>query len=379
MDKESTEFINLFTNNIKYTTDTINLNNKTFIDIINKIYHRFINGIKWANDTYNIHDVATTIIEPLYINDLSSSIYFDEQIKQYISIYSKHQIKYNFTIDKRRVDICIITSTLPVPELYKLWINRIMVWIYTIHVYGDKNCGMNMNLIIYMTPFKKSMPFDSSSIRPYHVNSGMSDSCNIDSNIIIYRYDEWFKVLIHETFHNYGLDFASDNYEKLDTKISSIFTINHTIKMYETYTECWARILNTIHTAIIYDTLNTFDDFYVYFKVFIYFERCLSIYQCSKLLLYHSMYYDDIFSINSYQETTNVFAYYMGVAMLMVDPVDFILHNKNIKIDNVPKFYEYMICISSRQYTRDTINSMRKLVNKYYIKSNKMSLCLNIG
>ena len=47
-------------------------------------------------------------------------------------------------------------------------------------------------------------------LEPININGGVSNVCvkNSLSEIVIFRREEWFKVLIHETFHNYGLDFS---------------------------------------------------------------------------------------------------------------------------------------------------------------------------
>ena len=44
-----------------------------------------------------------------------------------------------------------------------------------------------------------------------HVNTGFTTTCPVDSEIVIFREEEWFKVFIHETFHNFALDFSDMN------------------------------------------------------------------------------------------------------------------------------------------------------------------------
>jgi hypothetical protein len=78
-----------------------------------------------------------------------------------------------------------------------------------------------------------------------HVNGGLSDICEPDGQIIVYRKEEWFKVFIHETMHNYGLDFAVlDNILRSNKKLQSIFSVQTDIKIFESYCETWARIMN---------------------------------------------------------------------------------------------------------------------------------------
>ena len=64
------------------------------------------------------------------------------------------------------------------------------------------------------------------------------------SKIVIYRDEEWFKVLIHELFHNLDLDFSTMNISKIRQKLLYKFEIKSKYNIYETYCEIWARILN---------------------------------------------------------------------------------------------------------------------------------------
>lgn len=59
---------------------------------------------------------------------------------------------------------------------------------------------------IYFTPFKKNLDFNS-IIKPININSGFTyTNFNDYKNIIIFRQQEWKKVLIHELIHAYNID-----------------------------------------------------------------------------------------------------------------------------------------------------------------------------
>ena len=68
-----------------------------------------------------------------------------------------------------------------------------------------------------------------------HVNGGLSNICQIDGRILVYRKEEWFKVLIHESMHNYGLDFSILDISMANKKLHSIFSIQTDIKIFESY------------------------------------------------------------------------------------------------------------------------------------------------
>jgi hypothetical protein len=65
----------------------------------------------------------------------------------------------------------------------------------------------------------------------------------------VYRKQEWFKVLIHELFHAFGLSFIeSDMPPGVDAAMQAMlkktYAITTPVRVYETYCEIWARVLN---------------------------------------------------------------------------------------------------------------------------------------
>ena len=64
--------------------------------------------------------------------------------------------------------------------------------------------------------------------------------------LLIYRKEEWFKVLIHELFHVLGLDFSVINYDNNKEILRKHFNnINSDLLISEAYCELWATILNS--------------------------------------------------------------------------------------------------------------------------------------
>jgi len=64
-----------------------------------------------------------------------------------------------------------------------------------------KNLDKTITLIIYLTPFKKE--FEREILKPININSGVTEGMN---KILIFREEEWTKVMIHELIHAYGFD-----------------------------------------------------------------------------------------------------------------------------------------------------------------------------
>ena len=75
-----------------------------------------------------------------------------------------------------------------------------------------------------MTPFKKKLPEnDYEILSPTHCNSAVTTSCIRNGEICIYRKEEFLKVLIHESFHIFGLDFSGLPISRLKKNILKIF------------------------------------------------------------------------------------------------------------------------------------------------------------
>ena len=53
-------------------------------------------------------------------------------------------------------------------------------------------------------------------------NTAVTYACAIKGECLIYRKEEWFKVLIHETMHALCLDFSGFTYTNLKTNIENI-------------------------------------------------------------------------------------------------------------------------------------------------------------
>ena len=72
----------------------------------------------------------------------------------------------------------------------------------------------------------KSLPdTNTSTLGPDNVNTAFTLACSPNSEMVIFRREEWKKVFIHETFHTYGLDFSShDSNEHSQGSVSEDFS-----------------------------------------------------------------------------------------------------------------------------------------------------------
>ncbi len=140
---------------------------------------------------------------------------------------------------------------------------RIVSWLDI--VLSVSHCVNDLKIFIFLTKFQKhlpnktsasvdidSIPHTPSHIDRKHANTAYTWSCISSSKIVIFRSEEWFKVLIHESFHCFGLDFSQMNSDESNKQMHKFFpkcspTMDFSI--YETYCEIWAELFNVLFIA----------------------------------------------------------------------------------------------------------------------------------
>lgn len=313
----------------------------------------------------------------------------------------------------------------------------------------DKQCNNNgLNITFFFTPFKKNSEKDYSKLTKKNIgknigknikknikknitgkisrvlgvknaNSGFTYGCHSTGEIVIYRYEDYFKVFIHELIHNFGVDSSffdikqsshPDNiqyleiYQKfianfnLNKKINKRTNsgINFDIGLQECYVEFWANFFNNAIYSFNYAHLNSqehIDKTFVYLYTFeqnALKEIMHSCLNCIKILKKNNLKYGDILSQNenknktknknNYKETTHIFSYYILKLYLLFNYKEFIetdiACNKNLKIyfegskQNFEQFFDYIISIA---YNTDFIHSINFFENVLHLlKSNKV-------
>jgi hypothetical protein len=63
--------------------------------------------------------------------------------------------------------------------------------------------------------------------------------------VVIFRNEEWLKVLFHELMHLYSYDMMSNDH-RVDIRLSRIFNVETRFNLTESYCEFWARLLWTL-------------------------------------------------------------------------------------------------------------------------------------
>ena len=325
-----------------------------------------------------------------------STTYMTPEISQYIKTESKRILTFECKIKARliRLHFTLFNNNNPnVSDLishYKVLAHRVYMWLSMI---SDKSkCVETLNIYIYLTPFEKKIPTGKGqSIGPENANTGYTFRCEKQNEIVIYRQEEWFKVLMHETMHAFGADFDdSEGKEQADEYLKTLFSLpdDVNIKLSETYSEIWARVMNVVFQTYFKSPPSLESRNLLKFKknidFYLHLECVFSLYQCIKILDYMGINYavltDDSESSKQivasfYRENTNVFAYYVLTSILLNNYRDFLPwcanHNgAGLNIFKVKtsksEFVNFIkSCYKKSDLLKEIVETERKVVRDY--------------
>jgi len=214
---------------------------------------------------------------------------------------------------------------------YNSYFQQICLWLLYILPYSNSKMK-SFNLVLYLSKHKKNIPKNQKVIfNNIHCNTAVTYACAINGSCLIYRKEEWFKVLIHETMHAFCLDFSGLDYKQLRKKMKTIFPLNIDFEISESYSEFWATILNSLFKSYILTKddkdIVDFDSFYYIFSSMIYFENAYSLFQTLKILDFMNVHeYKDLYENKViFKQKTNVFEYYILKMILLFNYIDFLL------------------------------------------------------
>jgi hypothetical protein len=394
-------------NKVKQTKHTENIIKELYYDIYQA--HQSLHNLKLKGDYYNVTTkkivTASEIPKPLNFNSKS----FPELVRKHIDELSMYEITYNFSLYGRKTKIIFIVEQ----ENYELkletfngYVDSIIMWLYILNQYASKQCANSLVIYFYFTSLEKKLPNSNIYILDeINVNTAFTTTCPRDSEIVVFRKEEWFKVFIHETFHNFGLDFSDMNINEANKCILSIFKVNSTVNLFESYTEFWAEIINALFCSFfsLKDKTNI-NEFLSYSEFFINFERTYSFFQLVKTLDFMGLTYKDLYSNsqhgtivrnNLYKEKTNVLSYYVIKTVLINNYQGFLswckmnnlsllqfkktITNQKNFCSFIEKNYKTTSMMNGVIETEQFLNNIHKKKNKTnlnYILSNlRMSIC----
>ena len=359
-----------------------------FIQLTNDNEHSQIINVNHVNDIPKPDNFENTMFLP---NTISNEI-LSKTGYVYCSQYKilGREVRIYFGLENNK-DIALIDG-------YK---KRVLMWLYILNLYSSKKCSKYLDIYIYLNHQEKKLPNGEMEVlSPIHVNSAFTSCCSERSEIVIFRKEEWFKVFIHETMHNFGLDFCSIENKKMKTIMKNVFQIRSTMLMYESYCEFWGTIINSMFISYLSKKNITKDDFIKKSIKNIESEVLFSLFQMNKILDHMGLEYEDLYENEEnniikrnylYKEDTNVFAYYIIKTILLYQYDDFFkwCGTNNLNLINFKKtnknielFCEFIVNNYENKdfmehYTKlglvfETLKSKRG--NKVLINTTKMSI-----
>jgi hypothetical protein len=391
----SQEYFNFF---IEHFNKCIIKNKESEQKIQNKIFNKLFLDIREADKyvkTLNAFDNCLSGIvldikskKGLALPSTYSNDHFPQEIRKVIETKTVNKILYYCVLNERKITLTFFTFKNETNfAIYDKYAKQVFMLIAILTHYSSSECSKSLNIFIYLTDFKRIIPDNNYTILgSYNVNGGFTTTCDKNSEIVVYRKEEWFKVLIHEAFHNLGLDFSKMNTNQFHSKIKQIFPINSKFNIFESYCEFWARILNSAFCSYnVIDNKNDKDAFKTFLDFFIQIERLFSLFQCNKILKFLGISYQNLYETdngshiareNLYKETTNVFAYYIVTAFLLDNYVNVMNWcNKNnlscFKFNNSQRNLDLFYNLIENSYKRNEFLKNLMCVSNYASKLNK--------
>jgi hypothetical protein len=410
--KQSEQLMSFFINNkcFSHTKQTKKTDN-----IMKKLFVEMRNGFEMIKSQSSQSNMITDTIEN--VNQIPKPKTFDnyafpQKIINHIHVNSSSIVSYKTQLFGRKISIFFVLEDKRNglnTEMYQNYVDNILVWLSIVDKFASKLCSPELTIYIYHTSIKKMLPepVTTSVLSDEHVNTAFTRTCPKTSEIVVFRKEEWFKVFMHETFHNFGLDFSDMDNTHCHSKILNIFRVNSEPNLFEAYTEFWARIMNALFCS--YHSLknkNDIDKFLSYAEFFINMENSYSFFQTVKVLHYMGLDYNILHKNNEhfqeeknklYKEKTSVLSYYVITLILTSNYQDFLswcyenngstsflqfkktMKNQDLFCKFIEKKYKSKQILHGIECGENLLNRLMRLNTKkgmkYLLKNLRMTIC----
>ena len=330
--------------------------------------------LKHKNNIQYLYSAIDNISQlPTSIKDGKKNNYLPHTIISHIHATTDNVHRFTFKLNGKHYCVYFYTThTNPITNINILnnHMKNIYMWYYCCGMYTKSQCSKVLNIHIFLTEKIKELPELSKIIGAEHVNSAFTYLCSTYSTeITIFRQEEWFKVLCHETMHNFGLDFGIEYLSLIQHRLGKLFPIRSEFLLNESYCEFWATVWNVVFVAyfethpseqnIDINVNTTFKTFSLIAHKYLEIEKKFAVFQAVKILGSMTINYNDILSMSqkcsAYNETTNVFCYYIIKMIFLFNYDEFILLllRKNTNIINFDVSF-------------DSINSIIDFIQQHY-------------
>ena len=333
--KNSEVLMKYFLNDFDKFSKKITSKNQEALD---KIFKQFWWDIKISNGLIERYDkqdmLKTEFIEKKKYTELFESKFVPTSVKSYTERNMKGYLIVKTVLGCVEVEVIYAFFKKSEVNNLKKAKNRIKkalrILRFLLFYVGTSNKVKKITINLYLTNIKKTLPKNQIKIlNEENCNSALTYACAEEGEVLVFREEEWKKVLIHELFHSLCLDFSGISYLLLKDKMKDLLKVNSDYEISEAYAEYWATILNSCFISFdILDDKEDYEQFGLYSEFCIQFERIFSMFQLVKVLDYMGLRYKDLVSDGRmakslknilYKEDTNVLAYYIIKAVLLCD------------------------------------------------------------
>lgn len=336
----------------------------------------------WCQQSSNTKRVRTIVpvVNPKPIGELANTG-IPHKIVEEIK-HLTHSIQHEFVYENGRTVILQFFSYSPMEFKQKMFVQKINAlynWFSLANHYAPKTCSPTWIVHIYLTDAKKELPIKiGHELTQFHCNTAFTYACKqIESDCYVFRNEEWFRVVIHESFHAFGLDFSLIQ-ENLQSRLHNLYpAVKSQILLSETYTETWATILNAL---FIHGTkANRFEEsaktewniVWTKFVKSMKNEREFMMHQAAKILRHHrfSNYLHLFEEKKTLTENVGAFAYYVLKSQCLWNIDGFIqwtmIHNKGTltfrnPVRNSHAFFTFMELSSKNEEYIVELNRLLK-------------------
>lgn len=324
-------------NRIPFLQSFLQTYNKKFSRNTVTFIHLLLDRIKHAHDLWekeknNIMNTRTILT---YIRKSRGYHLIPSEIDKMIHETSVLQNTYAIKCPSRVITIDIVMGTHRHPDIHiQNILQKMFMWFYTVDSFTSSTCSKKVHIYLFLTDHIKQLPkVHESLLSELHVNTAFTTGCNKETDIHIYRKEEWFKVLIHESFHNLGLDFISIDpviQSKGQRLLQEWFhvTLVDDLRAYETYSEMCGEFMNIVFYCYFTGIGESKQKIVHNIHTCLTYESVYSMLQCAKILHHYNLSYDMIFNepekMSRYTEKTQVFSYYVIKCIFMVHFTDFL-------------------------------------------------------
>ena len=182
--------------------------------------------------------------------EIPRSKYLPDSIREDSLVESWPTCTHENTLHGLFVQVAITTCTndLPPHAEMRTIMAIILAAVSFCQAHASPTSLRRLSIIVALSHYRKEMLYPEIRLTPAEVNTGFTVSQTDAATIVVYRREEWFKVLLHECMHAFEVEPRT---RKLDEAIGSEIGVE-AFRFGEAYVEFWARVVNCAFAAVLH-------------------------------------------------------------------------------------------------------------------------------